>query len=98
MDKIEAIHPDIGAIAIINLEATWLPNAILEGVLKTNQEKHPTTIFVKDYNKEFVKLWNLPDDSYVVMVFNENGERIFIKDGKLNIKEQKKVIDLLMGK
>jgi len=42
------------SVAIINLAATWLPNAILESKLKTKQKEFPDTIYVKDKKKVLV--------------------------------------------
>ena len=96
MDKLEVLQPDINSIAIINLDATWLPNVILEGILKTNQEEHPNTIFVKDFSKELVKLWKLEDDNYNVLVFDKDGKIIFKEYGKLSKDKEEEFLKLLM--
>jgi len=97
MDKIEKLQPNIGSIAILNMSATWLPDFLLEELIKENQIKHPATVFVYDYNKEFVKQWGLKDDSFVVMVFDKNKKNIFYKEGELNVQEKDELTKLLMS-
>ena len=48
-----------GSIAVINMAATWLPNIALETALKQKQKKYPDTLYVKDFNKLFVKIYIL---------------------------------------
>ena len=47
------------SVAMINLAATWLPNAILESKLKAKQKEFPDTIYVKDKKKVLVNKWGL---------------------------------------
>jgi|GEM_PF-1888735 len=88
----------IGSIAIINLAATWLPNSLIEGELKKSQKAHPTTIYVKDYNKVLVKRWGLKDDDYNTLIFDKNRKLIFKANGKLTAKQQQKIKALLGAK
>ena len=84
-----------GSIAIINMKATWIPNFVLNGILKEKQKKYPNTIYVKDYNKIFVKKWNLKDDDFNVLLFDKDGKLLFYKAGKLTNKDTEKVIKLI---
>ncbi|WP_457624275.1 YtfJ family protein [Persephonella sp.] len=84
-----------GSIAIINMKATWIPNFVLNGILKKKQEKYPNTIYVKDYDKVFVKKWGLKDDDYNVMLFDKEGKLLFYKSGKLTEEDTRKVIQLI---
>jgi predicted transcriptional regulator len=84
-----------GSVAIVNLAATWLPNVVLEKKLKEKQRKFPNAIYVKDKKKVLVKEWKLEDDSSNVLVFNKNGELIYIYSGKLNSEEIDKVLKLI---
>jgi len=87
-----------GSVAIINLAATWLPNSLIEGELKKSQKAHPTTIYVKDYNKVLVKRWGLKDDDYNTLIFDKNRKLLFKANGKLTAKQQQKVKALLGAK
>ena len=95
MDRLELHNFNAGSIAIINLEATWIPNFLLEAILEENQKKHPDTIFVKDLNKELVEFWNLEDDNVHTLVLNEKHEILFKKSGKLSLEDEKEIIKLL---
>lgn len=81
--------------ALINMDATWLPNFAISSSLKSKQEKYPDTIYVKDYNKSGVEKWGIKDDENNVVVFDHEGHVIFSKFGKLNQKEIDKVLSLI---
>jgi len=83
------------SIAIVNLKATWLPNMIIEKLLKSKQKEFPYTTYVKDKNKILVKKWKLADDNSDILLFNKKGELIYKKFGKVSKKEIKKVIQLI---
>ena len=83
------------SVAIINLAATWLPNAILESKLKDKQKEFPDTIYVKDAKKILVKKWALADDNSDILIFNKRGKIIYKKFGQLSAKDIKKVIQLI---
>jgi len=83
------------SIAVINLAATWLPNAILESKLKAKQKEFPDTIYVKDRKKVVLKKWDLADDNSDILIFDKNGKLIYKKFGKLSDKEIKSVLALI---
>ena len=75
------------SVAIINLAATWLPNAILESKLKDKQKKFPHTLYVKDKEKVLVKKWGLADDNSDILIFDQQGKLIYKKFGKMSKSE-----------
>ena len=83
------------SVAIINLAATWLPNAILESKLKAKQKEFPDTIYVKDKKKVLVSKWKLADDNSDILIFDKKGKLIYKKFGKLSAKEIKSVLALI---
>lgn len=83
------------SFAIINMAATWLPNAILEAALKSSQKKFPSTHYVKDFKKSFVKKGNLTDDSYQTLLLNENGELLFNHTGYLSSEKTQELIKII---
>ena len=83
------------SVAMINLAATWMPNAILESKLKAKQKEFPDTIYVKDKKKVLVQKWGLEDDNSDILVFNKKGELIYQKFGKLSEKEIASVLALI---
>ena len=83
------------SVAMINLAATWLPDAVLESKLKSKQKEFPDTIYVKDKKKVMVRKWGLADDNSDILVFDKNGKLIYKKFGKLSAKEIKDVLALI---
>lgn len=84
-----------GSVAIINLGATWLPNAIIEAKLKEKQKKHPRTLYVKDKEKVLVKKWGLADDNSDILIFDKEGKLIYKKFGKMSAEDIEKAISLI---
>ena len=84
-----------GTVAIINLEATWLPNFAIESSLQEKQKEYPNTTYVKDKTKYLVKEWGLSDDSSDISVFAKNGEVLYHFSGKLPKSEIEKVLKLI---
>jgi len=85
----------VNSVAIINLAATWIPNVILESLLKKKQKKFPDTIYVKDKKKVLVTKWDLADDNSDILIFDQKGKLIYKKFGKVSDKEIKEVISLI---
>jgi len=83
------------SVAIINLAATWMPDAVIEMKLSAKQKEFPDTIYVKDKKKSLVKKWGLKDDASDILLFDKSGRLIFKKFGKLNQAEIDKVIGLI---
>jgi YtfJ family uncharacterized protein len=83
------------SFAIINMAATWLPNFAISSALKEKQERYPTTIYVRDYKKVLVKMWEIADDNSNVLVFDKAGRLIYRKDGKLDLADIKKLIKVI---
>ena len=85
----------VNSIAIVNLAATWMPNALIESKLKDKQKKFPHTIYVKDKKKVLVEKWKLSDDNSNILIFDKKGKLIYKKFGKVSASEIKKVIALI---
>jgi len=85
----------VNSVAIINLAATWIPNAILETMLEKKQKEFPQTLYVKDKKKVLVKKWHLADDNSDILIFDKSGKLIYKKFGKVSFTEIKKVIKLI---
>lgn len=85
----------VNSVAIVNLAATWLPNAIIESKLKEKQKKFPDTVYVKDKKKILVKAWNLADDNSDILIFDKQGKLIYKKFGKVSKNEIPKVLNLI---
>ena len=83
------------SVAIINLAATWMPDALIEMKLSAKQKEFPDTIYVKDRKRVLLKRWGLKDDASDILLFDKSGRLIYKKFGKLNRKEIGKVIGLI---
>ena len=83
------------SVAIVNLAATWMPDAVIEMKLSAKQKEFPDTVYVKDKKKVLVKKWGLKDDASDILLFDKNGKLIYKKFGKLNQKEIDQVIVLI---
>ena len=73
--------------AIINMAATWLPNAVLTGMIEDSQEEFPNTIYVFDMKEVLHKKWSIATDSNNIIVTNMQGDVVFSKDGQLSDSE-----------
>ncbi len=83
------------SVAVINLAATWMPNMVLESLLKKKQKQFPDTVYVKDRQKVLVKKWQLADDNSDIIIFDKAGRVIYKKFGKLSKAEITKVLELI---
>ncbi len=95
--KVKKAHFDrsrYGSIAIVNMQATWLPNFLLQAILKKKQKSYPDTIYVKDKKRVLVKKWGVADNDQVVMIV-KRGKVLFVKNGKLGPKEQSRALEIL---
>jgi len=84
-----------GSVGMANMAATWLPNFAINMKLKSKQEKHKTTVYVKDLDKTLVKKWGLSDDNSNVVVFGKNGTVLYSVDGKFSDAQVKEIIKVI---
>ena len=70
-------------VAIVNLAATWMPDAILESLLSKKQKELQNTEFVFDKTKCFVKKWQMKDDASNVLVLDKDMKVLYQKSGIL---------------
>ena len=81
-----------GSLGVANMGATWLPNFAINIKLKSKQAKHKATIYVKDFEKTFVKLWGLNDDDSDIILFGKDGKVLYSYDGKFSDAQVKELI------
>ena len=81
-----------GSLGVANMGATWLPNFAINIKLKSKQEKHKSTVYVKDLEKILVKKWGLNDDDSDVMLFGKDGKVLYSVDGKFTDTQVKEIV------
>lgn len=69
---------------IINLDATWLPNAFIKSLIEDSQEEHPDTSYIYDTTEKLNKDWGIATDNYDIVVLDKEGKVAFSKDGVLS--------------
>lgn len=72
------------SVAIINMDATWLPNFAIASAIASKQEKFPEVLYAKDMKKVLVEKWGLKDDAYVVLIFDKQGQVVWESVGTLD--------------
>ena len=84
-----------GSIGMANMAATWLPNFAINMKLKSKQEKHKETVYVKDLDKTLGKKWGLSDDNSDVIVFGKDGRVLYSVDGKFTDAQVKEIVKVV---
>ena len=84
-----------GSIGMANMAATWLPNFAINMKLKSKQEQHKSTVYVKDLEKTLVKKWGLSDDNSDVVVFGKDGRLLYSVDGKFTDAQVKEIVKVV---
>jgi len=82
-------------VVVINLNATWKPNAVIRKMMKSKVEENPKRIYVLDVNSALVKSWGVTDDEYNTMVINDNGQVIYSHSGEWKDTEMDKINTLI---
>jgi len=95
LNKLEVDGKAYSTVAIVNLAATWMPDAILEGLLSKKQKELKNTSFVFDKKKYLVKKWKMKDDASNVLIVDKNTKILYQKAGKLSTTEINKIIDII---
>ena len=97
---IEAFERDLDfskfqIVVVINLKATWKPNALIESLLKSKMQEYPKRIYVVDKASVLVDKWDMKDDEYNVLVIDDKAKVLFAHSGEWSedgIKEIDRVI------
>ena len=85
------------SITIVNMAASWIPNVLINPVIKEREKKYPYNKFVLDYNKTMVKKWGLEDDAYQVLIISNEGKIVYANHNKLTDEEVEEVRVILKG-
>ena len=82
-------------VVILNLNATWKPNALIESLLENKMKEYPKRTYVIDKNSVLVKKWNLVDDEYNVLVLNPDAEVLYVHKGEWDKSEMSVANDVV---
>ena len=67
-------------VAIVNLAATWMPDAILEAMLSKIPNELNNTEFVFDKRNYILAKWDTKDDASNVVILDENMKVLYSTD------------------
>jgi len=95
LNKMEFSKQRYSTIAIVNLAATWVPDALLESILTKKQKELKNTKFVFDKRKYLLKRWDLKDDDINILVLDRKMRVFYKKSGVLSAKDQEEIFDLV---
>ena len=82
-------------VAIVNLAAMWMPNYVLEIMLKNKQNELNNTEFIFDKTKYLVKKWKLKDDASNILIFDAKGKLLYQKSGKLSSEDVEEIMHII---
>jgi YtfJ family uncharacterized protein len=97
-EALKAKHFDrsrYGSVAVINMAASWLPNFVIASSLRSKQERYPDTLYVKDKKRLLVKAWGIADDSSDILLFDREGNLLYLHNGRVDEEEIGTIITLI---
>jgi len=83
---------ELKVFVIINMQASWIPNILIDSVLESKQKKFPEAHYVKDNHRMLVKKWNFKDDAYDIVAVDKAHKVIFSYSGEMTPLFSKKII------
>ena len=69
-------------LVILNLNATWKPDALIKKMMGSKIEEYPKRTYILDTKSALVKQWRLIDDEYNVLVIDKHSKVIFEHAGE----------------
>lgn len=78
-------------VVIINLNATWKPDALIKTMMKSKITDYPKRTYILDTQATLVNGWDLPDDEYNTLLINKAGKVVYQHAGLWKKDEMKKV-------
>ena len=92
LQNLRLSEKELKVFVIINMQASWIPNMLIDTVLESKQKKFPEAHYVKDNSRVLVKKWALKDDDYDVVAVDANHQVIFSYSGKITPEFSKELI------
>ena len=81
---------------IINLNATWKPDSLIESLLSTRLKDYPHRAYIFDKESVLVQKWGLKDDAYNVLFLDKNGVVRYYDNRKEWSREAMRQVDQLV--
>jgi len=82
-------------LMIVNLDATWRPNAIIKALIKSKAKDNPNRTYIVDAKSVLVKEWKLANDEYNVVVIDDSSKIIYSHIGDWQKEELNKLDELV---
>lgn len=79
-------------IGIVNCRKTWLPNALIRMRARKEQEHHPQSVILMDYNRLLARSWKLGDCNNKVVLLIIGRDLRVIYDKVIGTEEESKVV------
>lgn len=83
LQKLHLSSPELKVFVIVNMQASWIPNVLIDSVLKSKQKEFPEAYYVKDNNRALVAQWGAKDDDYHIFIVNRQKNKLFSYAGKV---------------
>ena len=82
-------------LVILNLDATWKPNALIKKMMKSKITDYPKRTYILDNTSVLVKKWGLNDDEYNTLVINSEAKVIYSHSGEWTTDEMRQIDTLV---
>ena len=82
-------------VVVLNLNATWKPNALIKSLMKSKLTDYPKRIYILDNNSVLVKKWGLNDNEYNTLVINKDAEVIYSHSGNWDKEAMRKIDSII---
>jgi len=83
LQKLHLSSQELKVFVIINMQASWIPNVLIDSVLASKQKEFPEAHYVKDNNRVLVKHWDLEDNNYDLLMVDKQRNILFSYTGKV---------------
>ena len=88
----------VNVTLIINTEATWIPNGIIEGKVKGKANEDTTKTYVLDKDEVLLKGWDLSEDNPNIIVVNASGKVISFFNEEVSNDIKNKILTIIESK
>ena len=83
LQKLHLSSQELKVFVIVNMQASWIPNVLIDSVLASKQKEFPEAHYVKDNNRVLVNNWGLKDNNYDLLMVDKQRNILFSYTGKV---------------